>query len=51
MVVAALRQRRIANPLCETKKPPGKTGRFLFRRNRDAADADKSKSISGGEFA
>ena len=30
MVVAALRQRRIGNLDRETKKPPGKTGRFLF---------------------
>jgi hypothetical protein len=32
MVVTALRQRRITDLLCETKKPPGKTGRFLFAK-------------------
>ena len=30
MVVAALRQRRITRPICDSKGPPGKTGRFLF---------------------
>jgi hypothetical protein len=37
MVVAALRQRRIAHLVCETKNRPAKTGRFLFRRNQFGA--------------
>jgi hypothetical protein len=33
MVIGALRRRRTENQDCETKKPSGKTGRFLFWSN------------------
>jgi hypothetical protein len=31
MVVAPLRRRRVSDKISEAEKPPGKTGRFLFR--------------------
>jgi hypothetical protein len=53
MVVTALRQRRIANLVCEKKKPPGKTGRLfvLSKIELGCVLADPNQRATSAMFA